>query len=250
MRLRIVVLAMLLVLPAAAHAADPTYTTVKLPGADGAQEPRIAVGRDDARYTVALGPSRDSDAVGAPAIVWRSRDGGQTWQKTEGDIAQRQASIDVDVITLPSGRILDSELDYGGLDFPTAYSDDGGKTWTSSKGSVELADQDRQWFASGPLPKDAKPGDQPPVYLLYHNLASGVAQHNMFVSTSTDGGATFGVPVPIAQPGSDAYLDLQCSDSGGPSNITVNPETGRIYAFYTTRAAPTPIPGVDAGGCG
>src|SRR3954452_17330840 len=247
MRLRIVVLAMLLVLPAAAHAADPTYTTVKLPGADGAQEPRIAVGRDDARYAVALGPSRDSDAVGAPAIVWRSRDGGQTWQKTEGDIAQRQASIDVDVITLPSGRILASELDYGGLDFPTAYSDDGGKTWTSSKGSVELADQDRQWFASGPLPKNAKPGDQPPVYLPYHNLGSGVAQHNMFVATSTDGGATFGAPVPVATPESDAWRDLQCSDSGGPSNITVNPKTGQIYVFYTTRATPTDQG--DAGGC-
>jgi hypothetical protein len=247
MRLRFVVLAVLLCAPSAASAADPTYTTVKLPGADGAQEPRVAVGRDDVRYAVALGPSRDTDVAGAPAIVWRSRDGGQTWQATESAPAQRQASIDVDVITLPSGRLLASELDYGGIDFPTAYSDDGGKTWTSSRGSVELVDQDRQWFASGPLPKNAKPGDQPPVYLLYHNLGSGVAQHNMFVSTSADGGATFGPPVPIATPGSDAYLDLQCSDSGGPSNITVNPKTGRIYAIFTTRATPTD--NGDAGGC-
>jgi hypothetical protein len=71
----------------------------------------------------------------------------------------------------------------------------------------------------------------------------------MWVATSSDGGATFGPPVPIAQPGSDAYVDLQCSDSGGPSNITVNPKTGRIYAFYTTRAAPGPGD-VDTGGCG
>ena len=229
-----------------AAGADPTYITTKLPGSGDGQEPRIAVGRDDARYAITL-TGRGING-GAKAVVYRSRDGGQTWQKTETDIPQRAASIDVDVITLPSGRLIATELDYGGIDFPTAYSDDGGKTWTASRGSEELADQDRQWLATGPLPKDAKTGDQPPVYLLFHNLASGVAQHNMFVAKSSDGGATFGPPVPVATPGSDAYLDLQCSDSGGPSNITVNPQTGRIYAFYTTRAAPSD--NGDAGGCG
>jgi hypothetical protein len=59
--------------------------------------------------------------------------------------------------------------------------------------------------------------------------------------------------VPITTPGSDAWSDLQCADSGGPSNITVNPKTGRIYAFFTTRAADVQGPAgpsVDAGGCG
>ena len=238
-----------LLLPAAARAADPTYSTVKLPGAGGGQEPRIAVGRDDVRYAVTLGAARTGQHLGHPEIVYASRDGGLTWSPVPGVPPQQEASIDVDIITLPSGRLVTSELDYGGLNFPTGYSDDAGKTWTRSNGATMLADQDRQWFASGPLPKGAKPGDQPPVYLLYHNLASGSTQHNMFVATSQDGGATFGPPVPIAMPGSDAYTDLQCSDSGGPSNITVNPRTGRIYAFFTTRAAPTQF-GFDAGGCG
>ena len=237
-----VALATLLIAPAAASAADATFSTVKIKDAGSNQEPRIAVGRDDVRYVVAL----DGD-TGGTEHVWRSADGGQTWQKTAGDPPQQSATIDVDVVTMPTGRILSSELDTAGLNFPTGYSDDGGKTWTQSIGSTTLADQDRQWFAVGPVPKGSPAGTQPPVYLLYHNLGSGVAQHNMWVSTSTDGGATFGPPVPIAQPGSDAYLDLQCSDSGGPSNITVNPKTGRIYAFYTTRATPTA--GGDAGGC-
>ncbi|MCW2990937.1 MAG: hypothetical protein JWM73_1531 [Solirubrobacterales bacterium] len=236
------VLALSLLLAGSASASDPAYTTVKLPGSAGGQEPRIAVGPDDVRYAVAV-------AADGNETVWRSRDQGQTWQKVEGLPPQEAATIDVDVVTMPTGRILASELDDGGLNFPTGYSDDGGRTWTRSLGSNMLADQDRQWFAVGPVPKGAKPGTQPPVYLLYHNLASGVAQHNMFVATSNDGGGTFGPPVPIAQPGSDAYLDLQCSDSGGPSNITVNPKTGRVYAFYTTRASPTPA-GADAGGCG
>jgi hypothetical protein len=86
------------------------------------------------------------------------------------------------------------------------------------------------------------------VYLLYHNLASGQAQHNMFVSTSTDSGATFGPPIPLTLPGDDAYSDLQCADSGGPSTIFVNQQNGTVYAEFTTRAAPSPA-GVDLGGC-
>src|SRR5207253_3163196 len=88
-----------------------------------------------------------------------------------------------------------------------------GATWTASSGAT-LADQDRPWLATGP-------GNR--VYLLFHNLASGGVEHEMFVSTSTDGGATFAPPVPIAPPGSAAYLDLQCADSGAPSAQTANP---------------------------
>src|SRR3954471_11362327 len=237
-----VLLAAALALPTMASAAEPTYNTVKLDDANGSTEPRIAVGRDDARWAVTNGAGGE--------IVYVSRDKGQTWAKTEGLPPQKLASIDTDIVTMPTGRILSSELDYGGLNFPTGYSDDGGKTWTESKGSTELSDQDRQWFAVGPVPKGSPAGTQPPVYFLYHNFASGIPQHNMWVATSNDGGATFGPPVPTAQPGSDAYTDLQCSDSGGPSSITVNPKTGHIYVVFTTRAGIIPGTSADTGGCG
>jgi hypothetical protein len=80
------------------------------------------------------------------------------------------------------------------------------------------------------------------MYLLFHNLASGLAQHEMFVATSKDGGATFDPPVPIAMPGEQAYLDLQCADSGAPSALVVG-KGGRIYAVYGTRTS-------AVGGCG
>jgi hypothetical protein len=229
-----------LLAPAVARAENPTFTTTKLPGANGSTEPRMSVGRDDTRWVV-------TNASGAGEVVYLSRDGGSTWTRTAGSPPQTSATIDTDIVTFPSGRILSSELDDGGLNFPTGYSDDGGKTWTESRGADELADQDRQWFAVGP--KDAATG-QNPVYLLYHNFASGIPQHNMWVATSTDGGATFGPPVPTAQPGSDAYTDLQCSDSGGPSSITVNPKTGHIYVVFTTRAGIVPGTSADSGGCG
>jgi BNR repeat-like domain len=241
-------LATLLIAAAAAQAIDPpTFNTVKVVGEPGKgslpwSEPRIAVGPDGKYWAV----TNDDDDLGT-AIVVSSSDGGKTFKKADAPLAGQTAPTpDVDIVVLPTGRIIASELDTAGLNFPTSYSDDGGKTWTASQGATQLADQDRQWFAYGPQDKDTK---EYPVYLLYHNLASGQAQHNMFVSTSSDSGATFGPPVPITLPGDDAYTDLQCADSGGPSTIFVNQITRVVYAEFTTRAAPTPA-GVDLGGCG
>src|SRR4051812_18236426 len=238
---------LLLAAAGTASAAPPSFHTVKISGQAGGgnpwTEPRIAVGPDGKYWAV----TNADDDLGN-AFVYMSADKGQNFSRVPTKIAgQTQPSPDVDIVVLPSGRIIASELDTAGINFPTSYSDDGGKTWTASQGATQLADQDRQWFAYGP--KDPKTGEYP-VYLLYHNLASGQAQHNMFVSKSTDSGATFGVPVPITLPGeSDAYADLQCADSGGPSTIFVNQNNGTIYAEFTTRAAN--IGGaVDAGGCG
>jgi BNR repeat-like domain len=233
---------------AAEAAAPPSFRTVKIAGEPGQgglpwAEPRIAVGPDGKYWAVT-----NADDSAGTASVYGSSDKGAHFQKTPAPPAgQTSPTPDVDIVVLPSGRIIASELDDAGINFPTAYSDDGGKTWTASVGSTQLVDQDRQWFAYGP--KDPSTG-QYPVYLLYHNLASGQAQHNMFVSTSKDSGATFGPPIPITLPGDDAYNDLQCADSGGPSRIFVNQQNGTIYAEFTTRASTVTGVPVDLGGCG
>src|SRR3954465_385958 len=230
---------------ASAQALDPpTFNTVKIADKVGGgypwTEPRIAVGPDGKYWAVTN--TEDSNAT---TYVYGSADKGNTFKKAEAPIAgQTQPSPDVDIVVLPTGRIIASELDTAGINFPTSFSDDGGKTWTASQGATQLADQDPQGFGDGP--KD-KAGREYPVYLLYHNLASGQVQHNMFVSTSTDSGETFGPPIPITLPGDDAYSDLQCADSGGPSTIFVNQNDGTIYAEFTTRASPTPAG--DLGGC-
>jgi hypothetical protein len=241
--------------PGAAAAAAPTWTSLLLPGTSKrVTEPRVIVGPDDRRWVATnlntVNARTGNDSFG-DAVVFSSRDGGQTFQKTEAEPPQQAATIDVDVVAMhpvvPGGqpRILASELDAGGLNFPSGVTDDGGKSWKRAAGGTQLADQDRQWFAVGPDDKTTK---KPTVYLLYHNLGSGFAQHNMFVSKSVDGGEIFGQPVPVTLPGSDAYSDLQCADSGGPSSIAVNQRTGRIYVFFTTRGAPQPG-GMDFGGC-
>src|SRR5690242_5480819 len=186
--------AAIVTLAASAARADAPLqlTTTKLTGIDGSgAEPRLTIGPDDVRWV-----ETNAGRQGGTAVVFSSVDGGQTWQRTPADPAgQVQPTIDVDIVAMRTRRILASELDTAGLNFPAAVTDDNGRSWTQSHGSNQLADQDRQWFAVGP---DDPTTGKPTVYLLYHNLASGFAQHNMWVAKSTDGGLTFGAPVPVA----------------------------------------------------
>jgi hypothetical protein len=211
----------------------PGFTTVKLPKSYGTAEPRAVVAPNGTSYVVTNGGGQNDLGFGLET-VYRSADGVH-WAMTKGQPAdQTEATTDVDIVATRTGRIITSELDFGGINFRTDYSDDGGKIWTPSK-LTTFADTDRQWFAVGP---DDPTTHQPRVYMLFHNLLSGLAQHNMWVSTSTDGGATFGPPVPVATPPQQDYLDLQCADSGGPSNITVDQHTGRVYVVFGTRSSP------------
>ena len=224
-------------LPATASNAKPVFKTVKLAGSDGTSEPRVTVAPDGVKYVV-TNAGKPNDLGLGPETVYRSSDG-LHWAKTAAQPSdQTEATTDVDIVATQTGRVITSELDYGGINFRTMFSDDGGKSWTESTGNT-YADTDRQWYAVGPNdPQTHKPR----VYLLFHNLLSGVAQHNMWVATSTDGGASFGPPVPVATPGQQDYLDLQCADSGGPSNIVVDQKTGRVYVVFGTRSSPV-------GGC-
>jgi hypothetical protein len=162
--------------------------------------------------------------------VYASHDHGRTWQPTAAQPAQVSPSPDTDIVVTRSGRIVVVELDDVALSVVVSHSDDGGRTWSASSGAGRIADQDRPWLGAGP-------GNR--VYLLFHNGFSGNASENMYVETSTDGGASFGAPVPLTLPGSPAFLDLQCGGTGGPSGLAVNQKTGRLYAFWTTRHAAT-----------
>jgi hypothetical protein len=212
--------------PSQAAPAKPGFTSVKLDGSSGSAEPRASVSNKGVHWIT-------TNAKNGDEVVYRSTDG-ISWKQVSKPDGQTSATIDVDVVTMPNGRVLTSELDFAGINFITHVSDDEGKTWKQSTGQT-FADTDRQWFAVGPpLPGATKPR----VYLLFHNLLSGLLQHNMFVSTSTDGGESFGPPIPVALPPQQPYLDLQCADSGGPSNIFVNPKNGKVSVVFGTRSSP------------
>ena len=223
----------------------PVFTSVHV--SPGGFEPRISIAPDGTRYdsTQDVNPSGATDVLGAGAeVVYASKDGGLTWQQTLGQPSVTNPCCDNEIAISPTGRILTSVIDFTSININIQYSDDGGKTWTSSLGN-SAADQDREWLAVGS--KDPVTGMND-VYMLWHNLASGAARHEMMVSTSRDDGATFGPPVSITDPAGgtanvQANLDLQCADSGGPSNIFTNPKSGQVYAVFGTRSS-------ALGGCG
>ncbi|MEA3199887.1 MAG: repeat-like domain [Thermoplasmata archaeon] len=213
-----------------ADATRPVFQAVQVN--NGGWEPSMATGPDGRQWvtTQEAGPSSTE------AIYWS--ESGLNWTRTKANPPTTAPNSDNEILVLPSGRVLASVINGTGIALDIHYTDDNGTTWESSQGQ-ELKDQDRQWLAHGPK----NPDGTYDVYMLWHNLASGAAQHEMFVSTSHDGGATFQPPVPIAPPGSQAWLDLQCSDSGGPAKIVANHETGQVYAVFPTRTS-------AAGGCG
>ena len=215
---------------AASAAPRPHYTTIKLAGSSGRSEPRVTVTPDGNRYV-------DTNATDGTEVVFRAPDATH-WTRTTTPPNQTMPTTDVDIVSTHTGRLIASELDYAGINFITSYSDDKGKTWTASVGHT-FADTDRQWFATGP---DDPTTHEPRVYLLFHNLLSGALTHNMFVATSIDGGATFLPPVPVATPPQQDWLDLQCADSGGPSNIFYDKKTNRVFVVFGTRSSPV-------GGC-
>lgn len=223
-------IALMVLLAAQVPAATPRLATtgpVRLAGSSGSSEPRLAVSpRTDVRYAIANGADGN-------AYVYSSKDG-RAFNRVKGTIpGQVLPTIDLDIVVLPSGRIVANELDTT-FSFPTGYSDDGGTTWKASIGIPH--DLDRQWLAAGP---------QGQVYLVWHNFVSGLTPlHEVMVQTSTDGGATFGPPVPVALPGSPAAIDLGCGDSTGPSGMAVDQRTGRIYVAFATRTS------AIGGGCG
>src|SRR5213592_4805118 len=126
--------------PGAAGASP--YTTMRLPNSSGFSEPREAI-TNGGQFWV------ESNAADGSAAVWGSKNG-LSWTQTPTEPAgQTLASTDVDIVTTPSGRIVETELDFGGINFRTAYSDDGGATWIPSEGTT-LADTDRPWLAADP----------------------------------------------------------------------------------------------------
>src|SRR3954462_7313013 len=101
----------------ATAAPAPGFFSVKIGGARQQipwTEPRIAIGPDGTRWAVT------NDPATATAIVFYSTDGGHTWTKTASDPAgQTQATPDTDIVVTRTGRVIASELDDAGINFPT-----------------------------------------------------------------------------------------------------------------------------------
>src|SRR4029077_4086856 len=120
--------------------------------------------------------------------------------------------------------------DGSGLNPCVHKSTNGGATWTTtSDANVVQNPVDRPWIDV--YPKLGPTGtitntSQTIVYLEYHTFSDG----QVWLNTSTDGGATFGPPTPAAVGTNSAIPDSNCNTV--PGGVYVDQRNGSAYAVW------------------
>ena len=230
----------------ASYAGDATHSAatatkqfvVSLASPGFGQVSLVKVGpKDGGEPSIATGPEGNLyvSYPGSKMSFYRSADQGQTW--TAGGVADDQSG-DTSVNVDSSGAVYQSNLN--GISFnPDALqgvvykSKDLGDHWTKGAGFLTSSNStnqpflvDRQW-ADAYIPP-GKTTDQALVYFTYHDWGP----NQIWVTTSTDGGATFGVP-------SDVILDPQAQAAslcdtipGGIKVVQSGPHAGRVYVAW------------------
>ena len=140
---------------------------VALPQDIGAGEPNIAVAPDGTLWVTApVGGSQKPNVREGGAYLWRSTDGGSTWdvlrqprlqQAEESPLPYQGAfcSCDADVVVSPDGWVYYSDWWIAGVapgNYLVEASADGGETWTSNSVPIPqnlVAAMDRQWLVAG-----------------------------------------------------------------------------------------------------
>jgi uncharacterized repeat protein (TIGR01451 family) len=183
-----------------------------MPGSSGGSEPSLAFEKNGTRFV----------SWQAPGEVAISADGVNFTQKATpdtgaaGDVTNAVGSNDA----LYNGQIcgLPTEL------HTCVYrSTDGGATWQQRN---MLADNhpgasDRPWITVLP----GTDPDHDTVYLEFHTFSP---DDLVYVTKSSDGGSTFGPPIPVEQ-GTNA-VDSTCNTI--PGGITVDHSNGNVYALW------------------
>lgn len=127
----------------------------------GGGEPNIAALPDGTLFVAAPTGAAESGAVEGGGYLWRSKDGGETWEMlrgpTGGSPVAAFCSCDSDVVTSPDGWVYYTDWWISGFFGPGNYlverSSDGGDTWEASPITTReaLANAvDRQWLVAGP----------------------------------------------------------------------------------------------------
>lgn len=184
-----------------------------LPHDTGAAEPNLAVHPDGTLFATApVGLTPDPNAAEGSAWLWRSTDGGDTWEVLrDPHVTDRDptdlgpwCSCDADVVASPDGWVYYTDWWSAGLvagNYLVEASPDGGDTWTSHPVTMPRAvtfSVDRQWLVAG---EDGFVG------LFYHyNPGTGFVPDDgplpggrIEAVFSHDHGATWSAPVTVVE---------------------------------------------------
>jgi uncharacterized repeat protein (TIGR01451 family) len=198
------------------------HAPVTMPGSSSGTEPSLAITNSNNGSWSPAGIRYVSWQV--PGEFAKSADGVNFVQVTTPDSG---ASGDVTNAMGSNGALYNAQICGAPTILHTCVyrSLDGGVTWQTRN---MLADNhpgasDRPWIA---VRAGADP-DHDTVYLEFHTFSP---DDLVYVTKSTDGGATFGAPVPPETGTNSAIPDSQCNTI--PGGIVVNQSNGDVYALW------------------
>src|SRR3954464_9480345 len=212
-------LAVAVVLVAGPAAARASFNSPVVVTGANLGEPGIDVARDGTIYI--NGPTGLlSNLPGSPSDVFRSDDGGSSWQLLPAGLkANLPGGGDSDISLDPqTGALAETDLWLGSA--TVSKSTDKGQTWTANPLQGVVV-QDRQWVAQ------AGGGI---VYHLTHQIPSGLV-----VSKSVDGGLTYPISTiaatPVDQTGCVCPPGTLIAEGG--SLLGTGDKVGLVYATST-----------------
>jgi hypothetical protein len=175
------------------------------------------------------------------SFVWSSRDGGNSYQLTPGNIGPGKPTTcagggDTDLFIDPQGALYFSDLQ-GLTNISNSASQDEGATWSTNCAGAPNTPDDRMWFTgTGSLAK----GD----LTLYQDFdavessaSSSAVGGNQLVETVSHDGTTFQPVINTNSPSDCPGANLQdcVTDNEGISgNQVTDPATGNVFIAHTT----------------
>jgi hypothetical protein len=179
--------------------------------------------------------------------VWSSRDRGNSYQLTPGNIGPGKPTTcvgggDTDLF-LDSGNALYFSDLQGLTNISNSVSSDGGATWSTNCAGAPNTPDDRMWFAgTGSLA-----GSNLNLYQDFDAVDSSVTGGNQLVETISHDGTTF-TPVVNTSPDTTclgaALHDCVTGNEGISGNQVADPATGDVYIAHTTTNGSSGTPGV------
>jgi uncharacterized repeat protein (TIGR01451 family) len=202
------------------------HAAVVPPGAGGGSESYIGMG-----YL----PPR----AGTRVLAWQAgakynvTPDGVNWNSNTGQVPGNSGGGDVSSAVDAFGAYYIAEFcstTQGELQACLHKSSDGGATWTTTTiANVVPNPIDRPWIDVYPklsATATITNTSQTRVYLEYHTFTDG----QTYLNTSTNGGGTFGPPVPASIGTNSALPDSNCNTV--PSGVVVDQQTGTAYALW------------------
>lgn len=190
------------------------------------------------------------------SFVWSSRDFGNSYQLTPGNLAGKPTTCvgggDTDLYLDSKNALYFSDLQ-GLTNISQSVSQDGGATWSTNCAGVPNTPDDRMWFAgTGSLA-----GNNLNLYEDFDQVGTSANPNssggNQLVETISHDGQTFlpvvnaGLP-PSSQDCLGTAPNCVTDNEGISGNQVVDPRTGNVYIAHTLTDASSGTPGVQVSG--